>query len=154
MGTLLREALGRFGPPDVVAADRWREAELRDGLDMAGVPASALRTLEGRDSRTAARTCGTFRRSCLTGRVTPTVSLLMRAAMREAVTVSDPAGNEKLAKGSEGARRQRARDDAAAAAILAVAVGSRRPEREPDGRRRVVLCDCRVDAGSFGADAC
>ena len=70
-----------------------------------------------------------FRRSCLTGRVTPAVSLLLRAAMRESVTVSDPAGNEKLAKRGEGGRRSRARDDAAAAAILAVAVGSRRPER-------------------------
>ena len=47
----------------------------------------------------------------------------------------DPAGNEKLAKGREGWRRANARDDAAAAAILAVAEGSRRasaaPVREP-----------------------
>ena len=36
---LLREAMSRFGPPDAVAADRWREAELKDALDSAGVPA-------------------------------------------------------------------------------------------------------------------
>ena len=36
------------------------------------------------------------------------------------------AGNEKLAKGSQGGRRQRARDDAAAACVLAVAEGAGR----------------------------
>ena len=30
---LLTEALERFGRPTVIAADRWREAELRDALD-------------------------------------------------------------------------------------------------------------------------
>ena len=38
----------------------------------------------------------------------------------------------KLAKGAEGGRRMRARDDAAAAAILAVAEGVR---RWPDGAK-------------------
>ena len=37
----------------------------------------------------------------------------------------DVAGNWKLAKGSEGGRRSRAKDDVVAAAILAVAVGRR-----------------------------
>ena len=67
-----------------------------------------------------------FRRSCLSGKVTPEVSLLLRSAMREARSIADPAGNEKLCKATEGGRRLRARDDAAAAAILAVAEGSRR----------------------------
>ena len=50
--------------------------------------------------------------------------------MAEARTISDPAGNAKLSKGSQGGRRVRARDDAAtaaAAAILAVAAGYRQP---------------------------
>ena len=51
--------------------------------------------------------------------------------MSEARTVSDPAGNAKLSKGSQGGRRLRARDDAAAAAILAVAAGVRQPVRPP-----------------------
>ena len=51
--------------------------------------------------------------------------------MAEARTVSDAAGNEKLCKGSEGGRRMRARDDAAAAAILAVAHGTTRKARRP-----------------------
>ena len=57
-------------------------------------------------------------------------SLLLRSALAEARTVSDPAGNEKLSKKiGQGGRRMRARDDAAAAAILAVAEGVRRGER-------------------------
>ena len=128
---LLREAMSRYGPPDAVAADRWREGELRDGLDLAGVPASAF-VSRGQGYKDGGEDVRAFRRACLTGRVTPAESLLMRSAMREAVTVGDPAGNEKLSKNTEGGRRSRARDDAAAAAILAVAVGSRRPERETE----------------------
>lgn len=44
--------------------------------------------------------------------------------MGEAVVACDPAGNAKLAKA--GGRRVRARDDVAAAAILAVALGEHR----------------------------
>ena len=50
--------------------------------------------------------------------------------MEEARTVTDTAGNQKLAKSTEGGRRRRARDDAAAAAILAVAEGRRRADRQ------------------------
>ena len=45
--------------------------------------------------------------------------------MAKARTVSDPTGNAKLCKGAEGGRRIRARDDAAAAGILAVSAGQR-----------------------------
>ena len=45
--------------------------------------------------------------------------------MAEARTFSDPAGNAKLCKGTEGGRRMRAKDDAAAATILAVSAGVR-----------------------------
>ena len=61
----------------------------------------------------------------------PAPSLLLRAAMAEARTVCDPAGNAKLSKGSEGGRRARAKDDAAAAAILAVSAGYRNSVRPP-----------------------
>ena len=66
-----------------------------------------------------------FRRAAMDGRVTPVKSLLLRSSMAEARTISDPSGNAKLAKGGEGGRRERARDDAVAAAILAVSVGQR-----------------------------
>ena len=49
----------------------------------------------------------------------------MAMALSEARVVTDAAGNAKLAKRSEGGRRVAARDDAAAAAILAVAEAGR-----------------------------
>ena len=67
-----------------------------------------------------------FRKAVLDGRVSPERSLLLRAALLEARTVGDTAGNHKLAKKTESGRRERARDDAAAACILAVAEGMRR----------------------------
>ena len=70
-----------------------------------------------------------FRKACADRRVVPAPSLLLRSAMAEARTVSDPAGNAKLSKGSQGGRRVRARDDAAAATILAVAAGVRAPAK-------------------------
>ena len=66
-----------------------------------------------------------FRRACAEGKVAPAPSLLLRSAMAEARTISDPAGNQKLCKGSEGGRRMRAKDDACAAAILGVSAGVR-----------------------------
>ena len=123
---LLQVALDRFGRPSVVVADRWREAELRDALDKAGVPSAEL-DVRGMGFKDGAEDVRAFRRAMADGRVTPIPSLLLRSAMSEARTVSDPAGNSKLSKATQGGRRKRARDDAAAAAILAVAAGARRP---------------------------
>ena len=125
---LLEAALARFGHPSAVVADRWREAELRDGLHAAGVPVSRL-DLRGMGFKDGAEDVRDFRRACLDGRVTPVPSLLLRSAMAEARVVSDPAGNAKLSKGTQGGRRLRARDDAAAAAILADAAGTRQASR-------------------------
>ncbi|MCY4394981.1 MAG: hypothetical protein OXC10_07600 [Rhodospirillaceae bacterium] len=130
---LLAAALERFGRPAMIVADRWREAELRDALDAAGVPRAALE-FRGMGYQDGAADVRAFRRACAEGKVTPAPALLLRAAMAEARTVSDPAGNAKLSKGSEGGRRARAKDDAAAAAILAVSAGVRNPPRE---RRRL-----------------
>ena len=125
LGQLLRAALDRFGAPVALAADRWREAELRDALDKAGVPPAALVT-RGQGFKDGAEDVRDFRRACLEGKVTAAPSLLLRYAISEARVVMDPSANAKLAKSSEGGRRARARDDAAAAAILAVAAGVRR----------------------------
>lgn len=124
---LIQEALGRFGSPSAVVGDRWREGELCDALGDAGMPAAALE-LRGMGFKDGPQDARGFRRACAEGRVTPVRSRLLRVAMSEARTVSDPAGNAKLAKNSEGRRRVRARDDAAAA-ILAVAAGTRRAAR-------------------------
>ena len=67
------------------------------------------------------------------GHVTPVKSLLLRSSMAEARTVSDPSGNAKLSKGSEGGRRERARDDSVAASILAVSVGQRGRAKADNG---------------------
>ena len=76
-----------------------------------------------------------FRRAFADGDVSPAESLLLRHSMREARTVGDPAaGNWKLAKKQEGGRRANARDDAAAALVLAVAEGARLRRQQPKRR--------------------
>ena len=135
---LLIEALSRFGRPNVIAADRWREAELRDALDKAGVPPAALE-IRGQGFRDGGEDVRGFRRAILEGKVTPKPTKLLRFAMGEARVLMDPAGNAKLAKRAEGGRRSTARDDAAAAAILAVAAGARRSTASPPRRRRHAL---------------
>ena len=122
---LLREVIGRWGPPSAIACDRWREAELREVLEAVKFPRCAL-AVRGQGYRDGGEDVREFRRAALDGRLHPLRSLLLRSAMAEARVSVDPAGNEKLAKGKEGWRRANARDDAAAAAILAVAEGSRR----------------------------
>ena len=128
---LLAKAWERLGSPSRIVADRWREAELRDALDASGIPACDLE-VRGMGFKDGAEDLRAFRRACETRKVTPLPSLLLRAALAEARAVSDPAGNSKLSKGTEGGRRLRAKDDALAAAILGVAAGSRhggRPKR-------------------------
>ena len=134
---LLAEALQRFGPPAALACDRWRLPELRDALKVSGVPPCPL-IPRGQGFKDGAEDVRAFRRACLEGRVVPAKSLLMRSAMSEARTLADPAGNEKLAKQTEGGRRLRARDDAAAAAIVAVALGTRKPT-QPNRRLRTAI---------------
>ena len=131
IGQLLAAALERFGPPAAIASDRWREAELRDALKASHIPLARLE-LRGMGYRDGGEDVRDFRRAVADGHVVPLRSLLLTAAMAEARTLVDPAGNAKLAKGGEGGRRVRARDDAAAASILAVALGRRR-YRKPRG---------------------
>ena len=122
---LLAECARRWGHPAAIACDRWREGELRRGLDDAGYPLAAL-NLRGQGFRDGGEDLRLFRREVGRGRVRPGVSLLLRAALAGAVAVVDSAGNEKLATSSAGGRRARHRDDALASAIVAVAEGARR----------------------------
>ena len=98
---LLREVLGRWGRPAAVVADRWREGELREALAAANVPLAALE-LRGQGFKDGAEDVRAFRRAVLDGRVCPVESLLMRSAMAEARVVTDPAGNQKLSKATQG----------------------------------------------------
>ena len=125
---LLRTALSRWDKPSVIVCDRWREAELRQELEAVRFPVVPLVT-RGMGFLDGAADVREFRAACLGDRVTPCRSLLLRYAIGEARVLMDPAGNAKLSKNASGGRRARARDDAAAAAILAVAAGVRQPAK-------------------------
>ena len=123
---LLTAAADRFGPPEVIWCDRWRLGELREAAQIAALPFCRV-VPRGQGFKDGAADLRSFKRAALDGRVTPAPSLLMVSAMAEARSVSDPAGNSKLAKGSQGGRRALARDDAVAASLLAVAAGEAMP---------------------------
>ena len=125
VGPLLKEAVRRWGRPSALAADRYRQGELSDGVAAArlSLPEPTWRGQGFRDGSVDVRA---FRAALLDGEVFAPVSLAMRAAFREARGISDAAGNTKLAKHTEGGRRSLGRDDLVAAIILAVAEGRRR----------------------------
>ena len=133
--SLLAEVLARWGAPSAVVIDRWRESELRDALDAARFPTAAV-VVRGQGFKDGAQDVRDFRRALLSDRVRPAESLLLASAMAEARVVTDPSGNAKLSKGAQGGRRVRARDDAAAASVLAVAAGYREWHAAPRTARR------------------
>ena len=90
------ECLTRWGVPGIIVADRWREAELREHLERVEFPLTGL-AVRGQGFRDGGEDVRVFRKAVLDGRVSP-----------------------------ERGRRERARDDAAAACILALAEGMRR----------------------------
>ncbi len=105
-----------------LVADRYRQAEFEEAMAAAGVTAPVV--WRGQGFRDGAEDVERFRASIFDGKVAVAPSLLLRSAFADAVTLSDPAGNAKLAKG-----RSRGRIDAAAATVLAVAEGARRRAR-------------------------
>ena len=138
VGELIGLVVDRWGVPGTVAADRWREPELLDALELAGIRASVFmpRGMGWRDGGDDVRR---FRRACLEDVVKTPVSLLMRSAIAGAVTISDSAGNHKLSKAKDSPeRRDGHRDDALCAAILAVGEGQRNPPRQRRGYLGVV----------------
>ena len=124
VGQLLHEALSEFGRPTAVVCDRWRLNELKDGLEVTGIPPGIVIT-RGMGWQDGSEDVRGFQRGVKEGRIRTPVSLAARSAFNGAVTVSDPAGNLKLAKKSEGHRRQGHKDDLAAAIVLAVGTGLR-----------------------------
>ena len=132
----LEIALSFWGRPVALAADRWREGDLREALSAVGFPQTDLE-LRGMGFRDGAEDVRLFRAACADGDVHSDRSLLLRSALSEARTQVDAAGNAKLSKSTQGGRRLRARDDAAAAAILAVASGSRLKATLTRPRRRM-----------------
>ena len=126
IGAMLREAQRRWGKPVAIVCDRWREAELRQELDRAQFPSGAALVVRGQGFKDGGEDVRDFRKAVLDGNVQAPESLLLRSALSEARVLTDAAGNSKLAKKTEGGRRNLARDDAAAAAILAISEGYRR----------------------------
>ena len=110
---LLEAAFSRFGYPATILCDRWREAELLDALLSIGASTVPVIT-RGQGFRDGGEDVRCFQRGILGGHLRPVRALLLRSAMGEAVTQSDPAGNRKITK-----RRERSRDDAAVAACIA-----------------------------------
>ena len=118
-GELVRVAVERWGRPLRLCCDSWRKASLKDALDEADIMVPVdLRRMGPHDGGEDVRV---FRKACVDGRVTPVVSLLLRSAMGAANTVTDGKGNTTITK------KWGARDDAAAAAVLAVSSSIRVP---------------------------
>ena len=121
---LVREALERWGSPVAVVCDRYRVGELTQILEAETVPVCDL-VARGQGYRDGGEDTRLFKKAVLSGRVVAAPSLLLRDAMRNVRTVSDPAGNTKIAKRSERSGKKNVKDDAASAAVLAVAHGQR-----------------------------
>jgi len=113
-------------PVAALTADRYKQAELGEAIDKAGIRAPIV--WRGQGFRDGGEDCERLRRACFDRKVQSAPSLLLRSAFADAVTLRDPANNLKLAKA-----RSTGRIDAAAATVLAVAEGARIMGR-PSGR--------------------
>lgn len=114
-----------------ICADRYKQSELGEAIDKAGVRAPLV--WRGQGFRDGGEDCERFRRACFDGRVRSKPSLLLRSAFADAVCLRDPANNIKLAKA-----RSNGRIDPAAAAVLAVAEGARQQGRAGKKSRAAV----------------
>jgi phage terminase large subunit-like protein len=115
-------------PPAAIVGDRFRHAEFLEALRTAGLERVPC-VWRGMGWRDGSEDVERFRRALFEGKVRCVPSLLLRSAFADAITLVDPAGNHKLARG-----RSTGRIDAAAATVVAVAQGVRmlcRPESKP-----------------------
>lgn len=120
----LKEIMAQVEGENVAAltADRYKQSELAEALDRAGVRVPVV--WRGQGFRDSGEDCERFRRAAYDGKVKSRPSLLLRSAFADAVVLRDPANNLKLAKA-----RSTGRIDAVAATVLAVAEGARRMGR-------------------------
>ena len=122
---LLDLVLDTWGNPTIIVCDTWREARLRECLGAINFPMAGLE-LRRNGPKDGSEDLAAFREACLSGGVRPADSLLLTSALASARTITDASGNTRLAKGTQSGRRRNTRDDAVAAAILAVSAGWRR----------------------------
>ena len=119
------------GMPAAIIADRWRVADLKDALEKDPRWFQVPLILRGQGFKDGSSAVRAWRKATASRKLKVVApARLLTRALAEAVTVSDPAGNEKLAKNTEGGRRKRARDDLAAASLLAVEYGIREEQAE------------------------
>lgn len=117
-------------PSETVAAvvsDRYKQAELSEGFQRAGITSPII--WRGMGFKDGSEDIERFRRAVFDGHVRSLESLLLRSAIADTVLLRDPANNTKLAKA-----RSTGRIDSVAASILAVAEGMRmraRPAPKP-----------------------
>ena len=116
-------------PIAAMVMDRFKEGELTEAMDKAGVRAPVV--WRGMGFRDGGEDAERFRRAAYDGRVRTAPSLLLRSAFADTVCLRDPSNNIKIAKA-----RSMGRIDAAAATVLAVAEGARRAAR-PSGKARL-----------------
>jgi phage terminase large subunit-like protein len=114
-----------------IVGDRFRHAEFVEAMQAANLRVPFI--WRGFGWKDGSEDIERFRRALFDGHVKTRPSLLLRSAFADAITLIDPAGNAKLAKG-----RSLGRIDAAAAAVLAVAEGARRMARPSKQARAAV----------------
>jgi phage terminase large subunit-like protein len=112
-----------------VVADRYKLSEVAEGLDAEGLRVPVI--WRGMGWRDGGEDIERFRRAVFDKALAVAPSLLLRSALSDAVCAVDPGGNAKLVKG-----RSTGRIDAIAAAVLAIAEGSRMAGR---GSRRAAV---------------
>ncbi len=118
-------------PVECILADRFKQAEVGEALAAAGVTSRIVwRGMGWKDGSEDARR---FQRAVADHALCAEASTLMRSALAECVTVLDEAGNIKLSKA-----RSVGRIDPVAAAVLAVAEGSRMAARSLSSLREPV----------------
>jgi len=125
----LVEVMRRVEGVTAIVADRYKQAELGEAMQRAGISAPIV--WRGQGFRDGGEDAERFRRAAFDGLVKSTPSLLLRSAFADTVCLRDPANNIKIAKA-----RSKGRIDAASATVLAVAEGARQQAR-PAGKVRL-----------------
>ena len=115
--------------PAAIVGDRFRHAEFVEALRGASLDRAPC-VWRGMGWKDGSEDVERFRRALFDGRIKTTPSLLLRSAFADAITLVDPAGNHKLARG-----RSTGRIDAAAASVIAVAQGIRMAGQPATSRR-------------------
>ena len=122
VSVMLAEAFELYGVPSLIVCDRWRQGEMADALRKIGATIPVL--CRGQGFKDGAEDVRGFRAAVLSQKVYVQRCLTWRVTMAGSRVETDAAGNAKLSKKS-----QKARDDLAAAAIIAVAEGYRQANK-------------------------